>query len=250
MHVASTLVLAFAALFSFACQSPTAAAAPTPAAAAAAAPEAKPDDAKAKADAKKQKQKELRGKQRELEAAKAEQRIGGIDRRVRRLGVDAALAKTASDLARVQAELDQFLQQVRPRELAAKKLELDQETYHAEHSKDELGELTAMYEKDEFAAATKELVIKRGRRSLEVAERRLALAKQESAFLETVAMPQRERDLRQRVADAELERRKAEIDGEKAGLEVEFAEKREQNRLNDLEEDIAELTAALAKEGA
>lgn len=202
----------------------------------------------AKADAKKQKQKELRQKQRELAAAKVEQQVAELDRTVRQLGVTAALAKSAAELAHAQQELDTFLKDVKPRELAEKRLSLDQSTYRAEHSKDELGELTAMYEADEFARQTKELVLKRGRRDLEVAERSLAIARQELAHFETFEMPRRERELRQKLADAALEAKKAESDAEKARLEAGLATQKAGERLADLAEEIAELEAALAKE--
>lgn len=252
MHSLRVLLLVLPLSLSFACQSaPVAAGAPPEAKAmqaeGAKAPEGK-DDAKAKAEAKKQKQKELRGKQRELAAAKVEQEIAAMDRTVRQLGVEAALAKTADDLTRARQDLESFTRDVRPRELAEKKLGLDQSTYRAEHSKDELGELTSMYEADEFARQTKELVLKRGRRDLEVAERNLALVRQESAFFEAVTMAQREQDLRRKVADAELERRKAEIDAEKSRREGELAMAKAQDRMSDLQEEIDELTAALAKE--
>lgn len=208
----------------------------------------KKDDSAAKADAKKQKQKELRNKQRELEAAKVEQQIAELDRTVRQLSVDAALAKTAAELTRAQQALASFLQDVKPREIAEKRIGLDQSTYRAEHSKDELGELTAMYEADEFARTTKELVLKRGRRDLEMAERSLAVMRQEVAHFENVLMPERERELRQKVADAELERRKAEIDADKAKIEFLLATRKAQDRLADLGEEIAELQEKLAKD--
>lgn len=251
MHSLRAVLLVLPLSLSFACQSAPVTAGPSPTPpvqAEAAKPMEGKDDAKAKAEARKQKQKELRNKQRELAATKVEQEIAAMDRTVRQLGVDAALAKTADDLTRARQDLESFLKEIKPRELAEKKLGLDQSTYRAEHSKDELGELTAMYDADEFARQTKELVLKRGRRDLEVAERNLALVQKESAFFETVTLPQREQELRRKVADAELERRKAEIDAEKSKREAELALTKARDRLADLQEEIDELTVALAKE--
>lgn len=251
MKLARLLVSTFPIAL-FACQ---AAPAPTPAPAttvAAGEPKAaEKQDAKkdeAKAEAKKQKQKELRNKQRELAAATVEQQVAELDRGVRQLAVEATLVKTAAELARARAEVERFQKDVKPREIAAKQIGLDQSRYRAEHSKDEFGELTAMYEADEFARTTKELVLKRGRRDLEIAERQLAVATQEMAHFVDVSMPERERELRQKLADAELDRKKAEIDAEKAKLEVALAIKKAQDRLADLAEEIAELQAALAKD--
>ena len=74
------------------------------------------------------------------------------------------------------------------------------------------------------------------------------LVQKESAFFEAVTLPQREQELRRKVADAELERRKAEIDAEKSKREAELALTKARERLADLQEEIDELTAALAKE--
>lgn len=248
-------------LLSTACQSPspgpaagTQGGAVPPGAAATGAPAGAPSAedqekaAKERAAQRKQKQKELRTKQRELASFRAEQEIAGHERTARQLTVDAALVRTAAQLEQARQELATFLADVRPRELEERRIELDRAIHRAEHQKDELGELTAMYEADEFARSTKELVLKRGRRELEMAERQLAVARKETTHFETVVLPQRERELRQKVADAELERRKAELDGEKARLEFALATRKAQERQADLEEDIAELTEALAKE--
>jgi hypothetical protein len=208
------------------------------------------DKAKEKAEQKKQKQKELRNKQRELLAAQSEQRVAEMDRQVRQMGVQAALQKTATELEHAKKELAGWLRDVKPRELDEKKLGLDQSTYRAEHSKDEYGELSAMYENDEFARTTKELVLKRGRRELESSERYLDLTKRENAWFETWTQPARERELKQKIADAELEAKKAEIEAQKAKLEMELQVKKGEERLSDLAEEIRELQETLAKEFA
>jgi hypothetical protein len=240
---------------------PAAAPPPVTAAAAAPAPAAKPggaaqeaeaaktkDDAKAKADARKQKQKELRQKQRELAAAGVEQQVAELDRGMRQATIDAQLAKTADELQRAEKDLEVFVKEVMPRELEQKRIQLDGSTYRAEHSKDELGELTAMYDADEFARTTKELVLKRGRRDLEMAERQLAVATKEALHFENVVMPQRLKELQQKVADAKLERKKAQVEAEKAKFEFALAVQKAADRRADLEEDVADLQQTLAKE--
>ena len=257
--MAMRILLSLSLLFLFAsCRSTPDGAGPTPGPAepVAKAADARQAEEKAKEEQKqkeaqrKQKTKDLRNKQRELDYAKIELQTGELDRRVRAMTVDAALKRTALELERARTELDVFLGEVKPRELEEKRIALDQSTYSAEHSKDELGELTAMYEADEFARATKELVLKRGRRQLEMADRYLAVAKKESAHFEQHTLPQRERDLRQKVADAEVERKKAEIEADKARIEMDLAARKGAERISDLEDDIKELQEALAKEPA
>lgn len=243
------LASCFPLLVLFACEATPAGAAADPSTASA---DAKKDaaggDAGKKADEAKRKENELRAKQRELASTATEQRVAEVERGMRQLGVDAALAKTALELEVAQKNLKVFLEEVKPREIEEKKIGVDQSTYRAEHQKDELGELTAMYDADEFARTTKELVLKRGRRELEMAERYLAVARKESAHFEGVTLPQRERELRQKVADAEFERKKAELDAQKAKAEFQLALERAKNRVANLEDDIAELQQALAKE--
>lgn len=211
---------------------------------------AKEDKAKEKVAARKQKQKDLRGKERELDAAKVEQQIAELDRVVRQRGIELALRKTAADLAKAQQDLEVFLRDVKPRELEEHRISLDQSTYRAEHSKDELQELVAMYDADEFAKTTKELVLKRGRRETEMAERYLAIARKEASHFETVTLPQRERELRDKVVEAEHERGKAETEAEKAKLELGLSTTKMAHRLADLAEEIQELREALAKESS
>jgi hypothetical protein len=203
---------------------------------------------KEKAAARKQKNKELRNKEREVETAKVEQQIAEIERAVRQRGIELALHKAAAELTKARADLEVFLATVKPRELEEKRIGLDQSLHRLEHSKDELGELVAMYEADEFAKTTKELVLKRGRREVEMAERYLAVAQKEMQHFEQVVLPQRERELRDKFVDAEHEQRKADSEAAKARLEIAQATKKEAQRLADLQEEIAELRAELAKE--
>ncbi|MBL8727319.1 MAG: hypothetical protein JNM25_02735 [Planctomycetes bacterium] len=230
---------------------PAAADVPAPAADAAkvADPVAKAAEARQqKQDERKKQAKELRAKQRELAHATVEQQVEAIERRSRMQAVDAALERSAADLEAARRELEVFLKDVKPRELDDRRLSLDGATYRAEHSKDELGELTAMYEADEFARTTKELVLKRGRRDMEMADRRLALETREFAHFEQFELPKRERELRQKLADAELARKKAEAEAEKARLELELASQKRTERQSDLAEEIRELQEALAKD--
>jgi len=206
------------------------------------------EEQKQKAEARKAKQKDLRNKQRELEYARIEQRTAELDRSVRQMTVAAALQRTAAELEAARKNLEHFLAATRLRELEEKKIQLDYSTYAAEHSKDELGELEAMYQADEFAKQTKELVLKRGRREMELTERRLAVASKENAEYEKHTLPERERELRQKVTDTELERKKAEVEAEKAGIELQIAERKGKERLADLAEEIADLQEWLAKE--
>lgn len=211
-------------------------------------------EAEAKAEAEKKaeeraaKEKELRLKRRELEYANTEKETAAIDRKTREMGLEAQAKKVALELEKAQKELKLFLEEHRPRQLEEKKISLDQQTYYAEHSKDELGELEAMYQADEFAKTTKELVLKRGRRQLEMAERSLAVAKKENEIFAAHTLPDRERDLKQKVADAGIEVEKQALEARKAKIDLDLAARKLADRIQDLERDIQEIEKKLAKD--
>ncbi|MCC7062358.1 MAG: hypothetical protein IT456_06100 [Planctomycetes bacterium] len=244
-------LLPFSALFFLAtCLLPSCASVPVAAAdAGAKAPAAESkSDAAGKAEARKGKQKELNKKIRELAHARIEKETGAIDAKIRAGAVAAALQNATDELAEKQKALELFLGEQRSRELEEKKISLDRSAQRAEFAKDELGELVSMYENDEFAKTTKELVLKRGRRELEMADRSLAVERREFAEFEQHALPQRERELRRKVADAELERKKAEFEVDKAKLELALAAAKADESIAELEAEIVELREALAKE--
>jgi hypothetical protein len=244
-------LLPFSALFFLAtCLLPSCASVPAGAADAGAkvpAAEGK-SDAAGKADARKEKQKELKKKTRELAHARIEKETGAIDGKIRAGAVAAALQNATDELAEKRKALELFLSEQRSRELEEKKISLDRSAQRAEFAKDELGELVSMYENDEFAKTTKELVLKRGRRELEMADRSLAVERREFSEFEQHALPQRERELRRKVADAELEHKKAGLEADKAKLELELAAAKADESIAELQAEIVELQEALAKE--
>lgn len=238
----STFVLLLAA-----CAGTSAAVQPQPAPAAVQEPATDAARAgKTAADERAAREKELQQKQRELEYAEIEGETQAIEREARRLGVQAAVAKAEETLAEARAAREAFLGQEKPRQLEQRRIQLDQQTYAAEEAKDELGELEAMYAQDEFARSTKELVLKRGRRKLELSERSLAIGRQEIDFLREHTLPQQEREHQRKVADAELELQKARLELKKADLELALGARKAKDRVADLQRDIAELQQKLA----
>jgi len=206
--------------------------------------------AEAKAAARLQQQKDLRRKQHELAWLGVERQIAALDHRLRLHGAEQSQQRAARELAEAKRVLELFLTEQRPRELEERKISLERSVHRADHAKDEYGELVAMYEADEFAKSTKELVLKRGRRELELADRALAVARREFAEFEQHTAVARERELKQRVETAELERRKTDLEAEKVRAEQDLAERKFRVQQSELEEAIAELQTALAKDGA
>lgn len=192
---------------------------------------------------------ELRKKERELGYARREREVADIDRQTRAASVALALDKARHDLARAKQDLEVFQKVERPKQIEERRIGHQQSVYSAEHAKDELQELEAMYAAEEFGKATKELVLKRGRRSLELAERNLAVSTTELELLTQHELPQREDELQRKVAEAEAGVRQAELEAQKAQIELELAASRAEDRIGDLEREIAELQQKLAGAG-
>ena len=192
-------------------------------------------------------EKELKQKQRDLGYAQVEQQTTALSRQVRDLSVAAALDKAKFEVDKAARALEWFTKEQKPRELEQKRISLDAQKSGAEAAKDEFAELESMYEEDEFASKTKELVLKRGRNQMELAARRLAVTEREFTELETRTMVDREKDLQRALADAERGLRTAQLEAEKAKLELDLAAAKAQDRVADLEKEIAELQKKLQK---
>lgn len=202
-----------------------------------------------KAEEQKQRDKDLQQKRRDLDYAKIAVQTAAIDRQVRQMSVEAAAARSQIEVDKQKRELDLFLQQHKPRELEEHRIALDYQIHRAEEAKEELAELEAMYKDDEFARATKELVIRRGRRQMEMADRNLAVGQKEFEVFEKHTLAERERELRQKLKDAEVELDKARLEHQKAQIELDVQQRQADDKVKDLMRDIEELEQK-AKGGA
>ncbi len=205
-------------------------------------------EADKKSEEQKQRAKDLQQKQRDLDYAKIAVQTAGLDRQVRMMGAEASVQKSQRELDKEKRELELFLGKHRPRELEEHQISLDHQIHRAEEAKEELAELEAMYKEDEFARSTKELVIRRGRRNAEMADRSLAVARQEMELFEKTTLAERERALRDKVKDAELELEKSRLEMEKAKLEVDVQQRQADDKVKDLQRDIEELQQKIATE--
>lgn len=213
--------------------------------------DAKAKEAKEKAEKRAEeladKQKQLQQKQREIEYAKVEERTAGIEQQMRAMSLAAGMAKAKVELDKANTALELFRSVEKPKELEERLISHQYAVNNADQAKDELAELEAMYQAEEFAKATKELVIKRGRQRLELAQRSLAVSKTECDLLKEHTLPDKEQELVRKVADAEREVQKAELEGRKADLELELAARKARDHVQDLERDVAELQAKIEK---
>ncbi len=140
----------------------------------------------------------------ELTAAKRELEIAELEQRAATAQAEQAIKDAEAELAKSQRDLAHFEQRDAVQEQLEAELELQRSSNRLIETKDELSELEAMYAQENFAERTKELVLTRGQRNLEIAEAAHAL---EQRKLETV----RDFEHAAKRADLELEVAKAQV---------------------------------------
>ena len=123
-------------------------------------------------------------------------------------------------VARAERALTAFNVEAETR-LQSGQLGLKRSEISVQESVEELAELEQMYELDEFADTTKNLVVGRNRRQLELARERLEISRKEFAHLEVHELAEEQRSLAEKIETAEFELVQAQRDLESARLGVE-----------------------------
>jgi len=202
-------------------------------------------EAKAKSDKgeddKDAKEEKTKKKQRELDDARLQLTIA-------RLETEAADRKEKDDLQdaeygmeKAREALEQFQKVTRPLELAKAQLSFDRVQERAEESKQELEELMSMYKKEEFAALTKELVVNRGKKNLEFANRNLEQEATEMAHTRDVELPRKEKDLQMALHKAESKLREEHKEQEKLVSENELKLRKAERAVDDAEKELEKM---------
>lgn len=188
--------------------------------------------------------KKIRKLQHELEIAELQLQISEIDTSIKNQTSSGAFDKAGRGLQSAEEAYEQFKSRTVPREIELAKISLDRAKYRAEHAVDEHKELEAMYKADEFAEMTKELVLKRSRRQLELAERSLQVQKKKLDDLQTAEHPRKLRELEGKVLDAKHAVDLAARQLQKTRLEIQISRTKASFQVKELGRD---LEAALKK---
>lgn len=138
-----------------------------------------------------------------------------------------------------ERSLAAFAAEEMPTELAKARLGLDQDRYRLEEARAEFEELEAMYKADEFAKVTKELVLQRGRRRIEVAERELAIDQAKLDHLAEYEMPKRRAGLEAAVVDASFDLEIGRMQLRETEHDQDLALQRARRKIEDLEKKVA-----------
>jgi hypothetical protein len=185
--------------------------------------ETKAAEAKERARARK-----LEKRAHDLGVAKSELEIAELESKSEEHEAQVALDEARRSLGEAQTALAHFVERKLPQQLADARLDLDRSTQNKLEAEQELREMEATFEKDQFARDTKELVLARHRKRVEFSTRSLALAEQRFADREQVDLPRERRELERKVRDAEQKVREAEVKQRKTRManEVELTKKR------------------------
>ena len=188
--------------------------------------------------------------QHQIELARLELESNTISVTLRRRKAQAAVRDARFNLKMAKQALDAFRTAEVPTKLKDAQISLDQARNRAELAEAELNELIAMYKEDEFAEMTKELVLKRGRKNLEFARRRLAVQKDKMEQLKKQELPRREAQLANKLLQSQDALADAELGQKKADIEVRIMTMKATRKLADLENELKEVKNRLGTLGA
>ncbi|QDU84742.1 hypothetical protein Pla163_18560 [Planctomycetes bacterium Pla163] len=155
----------------------------------------------------------------EAKLSRSERRVADAERKVK----DAELELAGFEVGRaIQLDREQ--------------LSLDRGSNGVEQSEMELAELIAMYEEDDFATTTKELVILRGRMRLEFSRRGFELDQREHAHLVDHELARKHERAVQELDDARFELGLARHDHQVTQMEVGLSLRKQERELQELRE--------------
>jgi len=134
---------------------------------------------------------------------------------------ETARLRKEKELELGKAELAQFDESDAPNRLAKAKLELARRRDALAEQQEELAQLEMMYEQQDLADKTREIVLQRGKRRVERAQEELAIAERETTALESRTLPRERGKLA-----LEVEAKERELVESKSDTEANLLEKR------------------------
>lgn len=207
--------------------------------------QAKKAEAEAKAAARKAEKKE-----REIAYARMELAIAEMGAQADLVDAEQGLEHARQELETARTELQHFQKVEMQLDQEDQKLDLDRSAENVVQQKQELEELMAMYKADEYAKMTKELVVRRGKFQLEMAERSSALEQKRAADHQSHTWPMKARELSLSVTKAEQAVGAAEAKLAKTKSQNELDLLRARHRLADAERPDDEADAGGESKGA
>jgi hypothetical protein len=190
------------------------------------------------------KEEKLKKKEREVDDARLQLTIAKQETQAAERKAKDDVEEAEYTLGKAKEALDHFQKVTRGLELSRADLGFDRAKQRAEESKAELEELMSMYKKEDFAALTKELVLTRGQKNLEFANRALEQERIEQAATRDVELPRKEKDLQLALHKAENKLREEKADQQKLTNENELKMRKAERAVDDAVAALDKMKAA------
>jgi hypothetical protein len=201
----------------------------------------------AKQDAAKKEEAAQRKKQRDFEYAQLALEAATMDSENERRATGNAIEAAERELKAAKNEQEHFKKKVVPLELDERALAVDRAKQNVLEAREELMELEAMYAQEDFAKATKELVMTRGRSRLAMSERDLGLAERRATMVKEFDHKKREREFADRVKKAENALEDAQARAAKVDVDKRLAVLKAEHALEDAKRELGDAAPAAAE---
>jgi hypothetical protein len=185
--------------------------------------------------------------EKDLETARLRLSKTRLDHEHAELRFNEAQARTKVDLDLARQKLQQLKEVTQPNRIARSELNLAWGQDGLLEAQEELQQLELMYNEEEFADKTKEIVIDRARRRLERTQRDLELRRDEHKILLELSIPMETRehelaveDKQRELANMTRDEASAKLDRQLAIMGAEAEITRLENEASDVREDIKE----------
>lgn len=185
--------------------------------------------------------------ERELENAKLELKIAQSETESSARKAREQVVSAENDLKDATDELNQFVKSELEVELSKLQLGLDRGAWRLEAEQQELAELEAMYAQDDVATLTKELVLQRGKKGVEFAERDLAHDRREAAATREFELPMKQRKLELAKRDKENDLKEAQAEEARTKDEIALKLSKATIEVSDAEKALTKARAKAAQ---
>jgi hypothetical protein len=163
---------------------------------------------------------------------------------------DAAVQKATVERDLAKKALQRFDAVESPQKLAKAELDLKDANDQMTEQQEEMQQLELMYEKDDLADKTKEIVLARGKRRLERAKQRLALTQKDYEDLKASQLPEQRTKLAQALKEKEVELARAEFNAKAGRMDKEIAVLAAQQEIEKLGRELEKARKSLAASAA
>lgn len=200
------------------------------------------------------KRKSLRDDRRKLGRLERDQTVARHSLEKAKLSLEQAELRNAAAIAQADAELDvaqrkfeDFEKRDVPSRIAWTELALQRATDNFTEAQEELGQLELMYNDDEFADQTKEIVLERARRRLERSQRDLELRQKDFETLTERTIPSERRDLELGVVNKTEARKRALENAETSMIDNRIALINAEGKIESLEQEMSDTRESIAE---